>query len=84
MFELGIGQEFFIFYMKALSKYNFPLLNKIFQLILRVISEIIKAISYPFRRIKRSFKRKFSKWLSLPRILLKEMKRYYRIISKKK
>lgn len=74
----------YLIYIKFISKYNFPLINKIFQLILKGINEIINIIGYPFKVAKRNLRLKLSKWIGLPKILLKEMKRYYRIISKKK
>jgi len=80
---LGFMLGFFI-YIRSLSKYSFKLLNKIFKLIFMTISEIIKLVSYPFRMIKLFIKRKVLKWLSVPRLLIKEMKSYYKIISKKK
>lgn len=74
----------FFIYLKSISKYSFKLLNKIFKLILSLINEIIKLILYPFRKVKIFMKRKVLKWLRLPKIVFKDMKVYWKIISKKK
>lgn len=73
-----------IFYLKVISKYNFPLLMKIFKLILSVISEIMGLILYPFRKFYSLSKNRLKKILILPRELFKDMKRYIKMTSKKK
>lgn len=73
-----------ILYLKIISKYNFPILIRLFKLILRLIHEIISIILYPFRKIFIFYKRASGKVNTLIKVLFKDMKRYIRLISKKK
>lgn len=71
-------------YLNLISKYNFPILIRIFKLILDLISEIIKILLYPFRYLWKLLKKKTGKVFILIRECIKEMKRYRKMISDKK
>lgn len=74
----------YICYMKIISKYNFPILMKIFKLILSLINEIIKIILYPLRKVSNFSQRRLKKVIVVPKELIKEMKKYIKLTSKKK
>jgi len=63
-------------YYLILSKYFLPILIKTFKLIFEMISEIIKIIGYPFKRIKKGIKR--------IKIYFKGILKYFKITFKKK
>lgn len=71
-------------YILILSKYLLSIFIKIFELIIELFSEIIKVIFYPFRKVFTVSKGKIKKILLLPKVFLKEVGRYRKIISKKK
>lgn len=71
-------------YFKSISKYVFPILIKIFKLILRLIHEIIGIILYPFKKMNMFIKRRFRKVDFLIKGTFKDMKRYIKLIAKKK
>lgn len=73
-----------LFYMLIISKFFYPIIILIFKLILEIISEIIKLITFPFKKLSSISKKKFHKIVLLPKIFFKEMGRYRKIISKKK
>lgn len=73
-----------LFYMLLISKYIYPIIILIYKLILDMISEIIKLLTYPFRKISSFSKKRLNKIVLVPKILFKEMGRYRNIISKKK
>lgn len=73
-----------IIYFLLLSKYMFSLIINTFKLILEMISEIIKIITCPFRKVFKFSKGKVRKFILIPRELIKEMGRYRKIISRKK
>ena len=71
-----------LIYMFLLSKLFLPFFTFIFKLILKFINEIIRIIIYP---VKEMIKRKrINKLVLIPRVILKEMGRYVRIVSRKK
>jgi len=74
----------FVFYIKIISKYNFPLLIKIFRLIFSVFNEIIHIIIYPYIVLKKFLKKVIKKILLIPKALIKDIKKYRKIFSKKK
>ncbi|MBC8591242.1 spore cortex biosynthesis protein YabQ [Wansuia hejianensis] len=71
-------------YLKIISKYNFPLLIKVFRLILNLINEIIKLIVKPFRMVNKYVRKKLKRWSTLLKTVFKETKKYAKLISKKK
>lgn len=73
-----------IIYIKIISRYNFPILIKIFKLIYNIINEIIRLIVYPFKYISNLFKPGVSKCFNLFSFVFKDIKKYSKIMSKKK
>lgn len=71
-------------YLNIISKYNFPILIKIFKLILKLISEIIRVLVFPFKLILQFIRKKTGKIFILLNEFFKEMKKYRKIISNKK
>lgn len=71
-------------YLNIISKYNFPVLIKIFKLILQLISEIIRILIFPFKFIWKFIRKKTGKMFILLSEFFKEMKKYREIISNKK
>lgn len=71
-------------YLLVLSKRFFPIFIFIFELILEVISEIIKVIKMPFVNSLKMVKRPFGKIILMIKLYFKEMSRYKKMISKKK
>ena len=71
-------------YMLIISKFIYPIIILIYKLILEMISEIIRLLTYPFRKISSFSKKRLKKVVLVPKILFKEMGRYKKIISKKK
>lgn len=74
----------YVFYIKAISKYSFLFLKWIFKLILDLISEIIRIISYPLRKIFNLFGKRVNKVGKIYKILLNDAKKYFKITRKKK
>lgn|SRR5690625_2234105 len=74
----------FTFYLKIISKYSLPLIIKIFKLILRLFNEIMKLIIYPFRGVNVFVKKRTRRFYLLLKGVFKDMKKYRRIISRKK
>lgn len=72
------------FYLKVISKYNFPVLIRIFKLILNLISEIIKVILYPLRKVSNFSKKRLRRIIILPKALFRDAKKYIKMTSKKK
>lgn len=72
------------FYFKVISKYSYLLLKKIFKLIFDLISEIIKIILYPFRKISNFLGGKANKMGIILKTTLKDSKKYLKITRKKK
>lgn len=73
-----------IFYIKILSYFIFPILFKGFKLILFLINEIIIIISYPFKKIRRLFKKGINKNKKILSIFIKETRKYVKIMKRKK
>lgn len=73
-----------IIYIKIISKYNFPILIKIFNLIFEIINEIIRIIVYPFKFILNILKPSTNKILNLFSFVFKDIKKYFKIMSNKK
>lgn len=73
-----------LIYIKIISRYNFPILIKTFQLILNIINEIIGLIVYPFKLIYKLIKPIANKFLKLFSFTFKDMKKYFKIMSDKK
>lgn len=76
-----------IIYLKILSRVVFTILMKIFRGLGLVIKNIFKLLKGPFVLIKRLIGPKISrakKIIRIPRYAIKEIKRYRKIISKKK
>lgn len=73
-----------LIYFLLLSKYIYYLIIHIFKLILGLVSEIIKVISFPFRKVFSFFRTKIKRLYLLPKIVFKDMERYRKIISRKK
>lgn len=78
-FILGIG-----IYFKLVSKYIFSLIKGIIQLILDLINEILKIIIFPIRKLKRLIKKRTSKVVLLFKQWFSDMRKYLKIIIKKK
>ncbi|MDR7870940.1 MAG: spore cortex biosynthesis protein YabQ [Tissierellaceae bacterium] len=74
----------YVFYYKVISKYSFLLLKKIFELIFSLISEIIRIISYPFKKVFKIFGKKTDKIGKMLKIALKDTKKYFKITRRKK
>lgn len=74
----------YIIYIKLISRYSFFLLKWIFKLILDLINEIIKIISYPFKKIYKFFKGKSNKIKNIFIVLFKDAKKYLKITKRKK
>ena len=74
----------YIFYIKVISKYSYFLIRKILELIFGLISEIIKIISYPIKRISNFFGKRISKLGKMFKIGLMDTKKYLKITKKKK
>lgn len=74
----------YVFYIKAISKYSFLFLKWIFKLILDLISEIIRIITYPFRKVFNLFGKRVNKVGKIYKILLNDAKKYFKITRKKK
>lgn len=72
------------FYVKVISRYNFPILIKIFKLILGLINEIMKLVLYPFRKLFNFLKQKMERIVVLPKAIFRDAKKYIKITSKKK
>lgn len=73
-----------LIYFFLLSKYIYYIIIHIFKLILGLFSEIIKVISYPFRKVYSFSRTKIKRLILLPKIVFKDMDRYRKIISRKK
>lgn len=73
-----------IIYLLLFSKFIFSFFIFILKLILEGISEIIKIIIGPLSKTYRYSKKGVNKIFLIPKVLLKEMGRYTRIIHKKK
>ena len=71
-------------YILLLSKHFLSKFIRIFELIIELISEIIKVTFYPFRKVFTKSKQKVKKILLIPKVFFKELGRYRKIISKKK
>ena len=78
-FILGIG-----IYFKLVSKYIFSLIKGIIQLILDLINEILKIIIFPIRKLKNFTKKRTSKVVLLFKQWFSDMRKYIKIIIKKK
>lgn len=78
-FILGIG-----IYFKLISKYIFVFIKTIIQLILDLISEIIKILTFPFRKLNVFTKKRVSKITILFQQWFSDMRRYLKIIITKK
>lgn len=74
----------FIFYLKIISRYSYSLLKKIFKLILELFNEIIRIISYPFRKMGTVIGKNSNKTLKLIKRTLLDGKKYIKITKKKK
>ncbi|NLY44477.1 MAG: hypothetical protein GX053_00550 [Tissierella sp.] len=74
----------YLFYFKMISKYSYLLLKKIFKLIFDLISEIMKIILYPFRKVSSSLGGKVNKIGIILKTTLKDSKKYLKITRKKK
>lgn len=74
----------YVFYIKVISKYSFSFLKKIFKLILDLISEIMKVISYPFKQIFKFAGKRANKLGNIFKMTLKDSKKYLRMTRKKK
>lgn len=73
-----------VLYFRIVSKYSFPILIKLFRLILDLIHEIINIILYPVRKVFIFYRKTFGKISILMKSLFKDMKKYVKLISKKK
>ena len=73
-----------MFYLKVLSYFIFPILFKTFKLILYLISEIIKIITYPFKKISIFLKKRKTKNKKIFSVFIKETRKYLKIVNKKK
>jgi hypothetical protein len=78
-FILGIG-----IYFKLISKYIFVFIKTIIQLILDLINEIIKILTFPFRKLNVFTKKRVSKITILFQQWFSDMRKYLKIIIKKK
>lgn len=73
-----------LIYFFLLSKYIYYIILSIFKLILELVSEIIKILFYPFRKVVSFSRTKIKRLMLLPKIVFKDMDRYRKIISRKK
>ncbi|MEW8973598.1 MAG: spore cortex biosynthesis protein YabQ [Tissierellaceae bacterium] len=74
----------YIFYSKIISRYNFPLLIRVFKLILSVFSEIIKIILYPSKKIMNYGGKRIKKVNTLFTRIFNDAKKYCKLTSNKK
>lgn len=74
----------YIFYIKVISIYSFKFLKKIFELIFTLISEIMKIILYPFKKVFKFFGGKANKVGMIFKNTLKDSKKYLKITRRKK
>lgn len=78
-FLLGLG-----IYFKLISKYIFIIIKGIIRLILDLINEILKVITFPYKKLKNFTKKRVSKVVLLLKQWFSDMKKYFKIIIKKK
>lgn len=78
-FLLGLG-----IYFKLISKYIFIIIKGIIRLILDLINEILKIITFPYKKLKNFTKKRVSKVVLLLEQWFSDMKKYFKIIIKKK
>lgn len=78
-FLLGLG-----IYFKLISKYIFIIIKSIIRLILDLINEILKIITFPYKKLKNFTKKRVSKVVLLLKQWFSDMKKYFKIIIKKK
>ncbi len=71
-------------YIKILSKVVYPILIKVCEWILKGINKIVKTIKFPFSYLKNKLSPKARKIKRIPLEAVKEIKKYKKIISKKK
>ena len=74
----------YIFYISVISKYSYVLLKRVFGLIFTVISEIIKIIIYPFKKVLRYFSKRGNKMARILKITLKDARKYFNLTRDKK
>lgn len=78
-FLLGI-----LIYTIIFSKYIYPMVVKLAGIIKRFIDIILFSISYPFKCFKRKVSPRLNKIKKIPIEIIKEIKKYKKIISSKK
>lgn len=71
-------------YFKLISKYIFIIIKGIIRLILDLINEILKIITFPYKKLKNFTKKRVSKVVLLLKQWFSDMKKYFKIIIKKK
>ncbi len=71
-------------YFKLISKYIFIIIKGIIRLILDLINEILKVITFPYKKLKNFTKKRVSKVVLLLKQWFSDMKKYFKIIIKKK
>lgn len=72
------------FYIRVISRYSYLLLKKIFKLIFDLISEIMKIILYPFKKILKFFSGKTDKMGMILKTTIRDSKKYLKITRGKK
>lgn len=73
-----------IIYIKTFSKFIYPILMKIFGFIIELIKVVISYVFFPFRFIKSKISKPLIKVKKIPKEILKDTKKYKKIISSKK
>ena len=71
-------------YFKLISKYIFIIIKGIIRLILDLINEILNVITFPYKKLKNFTKKRVSKVVLLLKQWFSDMKKYFKIIIKKK
>lgn len=74
----------YIFYISLISKYSYILLKQLFGLIFTIISEIIKIIFYPFKKLCKFFGKKGNRMVKMLKITLKDTKKYFKLTRDKR
>lgn len=71
-------------YIKIFSKYIYPICVKIGLIAKKIVKGIVHILLWPLTQFKKKTSYTLKRWRNIPIVLIRELKRYKRIISTKK